>query len=203
LKIMSCKSTCLLVLETLLLMGALGTGLTATATLFLSREEISGSNCLLYGTFNWTGGAVEGDKSRCDFSLFSQIAVSAVALVSALYRCLNICCEKLDVKCFRVLALILYVLCVVCVFIESILVHVGVVNFCDSMRETRPSLPEESTCQENQELYNELNDVEANFFGLLRITTITSWVSLVIWLALTLVASISLCVGDDDDDYNA
>ncbi|XP_071809081.1 transmembrane protein 179-like [Asterias amurensis] len=187
----------LLGFEVLLLLTALGAGLAATASLFLSRQEIEGSDCLLYGNFNWTGAAVVGDKAKCDFSLFAQIVVSGVALVSALYRCLSIPCEKLDLVCFRVLSVIIYGLSAAFVLIESVIVHVGVEQFCESMTDN-PIVLSNSTCQSNQDLFNTLMGSEANFYGDLRISAVASWVSLGTWLVLTGVALISICVRDDD-----
>ena len=42
------------------------------------------------------------------------------------------------------MSIVIYLLCVVCVLIESILVYLGVVRFCESMIETNPDLPDDS-----------------------------------------------------------
>ncbi|XP_038075192.1 uncharacterized protein LOC119742974 [Patiria miniata] len=196
----SACSRCLILVETVFLLGALAAGLTASISLLLARDEIPDSNCLLYGTFNWTGGAVEGDKPRCDLSLVFQFAVCAVAAVSAVYRCLNIPCEKLDIKCFRVLSIVIYIVCVACVLIECILVYYGVVRFCESMIETNSALPEDSSCEDNQLVYNEQNGTDVDFYGFLKMSTIASWVSLVTWLALTVIACVSMCFRKDEYD---
>merc|ERR1711962_124919 len=98
------------------------------------------------------------------------------------------------------MGIVIYFSCAACVLIESILVYIGVVRFCDSMKETNPALPEDSSCENSQDVYNTVTGEEANFYGFLKMATIASWVSLVTWLALTFLACIAMCCREEDYD---